>query len=291
MAPGHHQPGREGSVNHAGASVPRPSPRDRAPGPPCASRSRPSTVTSAERGAEVQVERLREPDLHRLRDQGCDALVVASYAWRVPDWRPALRHAVNFHASPLPLARGPYPINRAILERRSHWAVSCHRLAPDFDTGDILAADRFPLGIDECHESLDLKVQMAAKRLATTVADGFDELWARATPQGPGQYWPKPSIADRVLDFADPVEAIMLKIRAFGANGSLARVNGVWFVLVRGVGWSEPHEAAVGSLVHRHNGTFVIAASDGYVAVLEAETPSDAVLAQLRPAPGRADAA
>ncbi len=239
--------------------------------------------------ADVQVERLAERDLERLREQGCDALIVANYAWRVPDWRSSLRYAVNFHASPLPLARGPYPVNRAILERRTGWAVSCHRLAPAFDTGDVLAADHFPLHADECHESLDLKIQMAAKRLATTVAERFDDLWARATPQGPGQYWPNATITDRVLDLAEPVDAIMLKVRAFGATGSLVRVNGVWFVLVRALGWSEPHGLAVGSVAHVHGGTVVIAASDGYLALLEAELPSAAVLAQLRP--GEADAA
>ncbi len=244
-------------------------------------------------GAGVQFERVTERDLERLGEQGCDALVVASYAWRVPDWRPFLKYAVNVHASPLPLARGPYPVNRAILERRAHWAVSCHRLTPDFDAGDILAADRFPLHADECHESLDLKIQMAAKRLATTVAHRFDELWTKATPQGPAQYWPKPAIADRILDFTEPVDTIMLKIRAFGATGSLARANGIWFVLVRGIGWTETHDVEAGSLVHVHNGTFVIAASDGYIAVLEGEMPSAAVLAHLRPAPagGEADAA
>ena len=242
-------------------------------------------------GAEVQVERLRERDLERLRERGCQALVVANYAWRVPDWRSSLGYAVNFHASPLPLGRGPYPVNRAILERRARWAVSCHRLAPEFDAGDVLAAEHFPLHADECHESLDLKIQMAAKRLATTVAGRFGDLWERATPQGPGQYWPNPTVADRVLDLAEPVEAIMLKVRAYGATGSLVRIDGAWSVLVRGLGWREPHGLAVGSVAHVHDGTVVVAASDGYLAVLEAEPPSAAVLAQLRPVSREADAA
>ena len=249
------------------------------------------TALAEKHGAGIQFERLGERDLEGLREQGCEALVVASYAWRIPDWRSRLGYAVNFHASPLPLARGAYPVNRAILERRPHWAVTCHRLAPEFDTGDILAVDRFPLHADECHESLDLKIQMAAKRLAARIAHGFDDLWSRATPQGLGQYWPKPAITDRVLDFGEPVGTIMLKVRAYGATGSLARVNGIWFVLVRGIGWSEAHGFAPGSLVHVHNGTFVVAASDGYIAVLEGEMPSAAVLAQLCPAPSEADAA
>ena len=51
--------------------------------------------------------------------------------------------AVNFHASPLPNARGPYPAFRAILEGRRSWGVTCHRLEHGFDAGDILAAEVF----------------------------------------------------------------------------------------------------------------------------------------------------
>ena len=92
----------------------------------------------------VQISRLIESDLDALRAEGCDALIVASYDWKIPDTAPFLKYAVNFHASPLPDGRGAYPVPRAILENRDHWAVTCHRLTPNIDNGAILAAENFP---------------------------------------------------------------------------------------------------------------------------------------------------
>jgi len=58
---------------------------------------------------EVQISRLSESNLRELGERGCEALVVASYRWRIGAWRPPLARAINFHPSPLPRGRGPYP--------------------------------------------------------------------------------------------------------------------------------------------------------------------------------------
>src|SRR5579863_3833915 len=155
-------------------------------------------------GAAIQLSRMTECDLEELRDQGCEALIVASYDWKVCDWRPYLKYAVNFHSSPLPDGRGPYPVTRAILEDRAAWGVTCHQLSPEIDKGDILASEEFSLHYDECHESLDLKVQMAAGRLARRVARQFEELWGQARPQLGGDYWPKHKLKEHIVDFKKP---------------------------------------------------------------------------------------
>ena len=137
------------------------------------------TAFAEQHHASVQLSQITDLDILGLREQECDALIVACYPWRIVDWQPSLKYAVNFHASPLPDGRGPYPIHRAILEKRNSWAVTCHRLTSEIDKGDILAAESFPLQSDECHESLDLKIQMNAKRLAGKVARQFIELWIK----------------------------------------------------------------------------------------------------------------
>ena len=76
-------------------------------------------------GIPAQVSRLEKDDLEDLARRGCQALIVASYDWRIGDWRPYLPHAVNFHPSPLPVGRGPYPAVRAILDGFENWGVSC----------------------------------------------------------------------------------------------------------------------------------------------------------------------
>ncbi|WP_210254985.1 formyltransferase family protein [Methylocapsa sp. S129] len=221
-------------------------------------------------------------DLEELGEQGCEALIVASYDRKICDWRPFLRYAVNFHSSPLPDGRGPYPSVRAILENRGFWGVTCHRLTPDIDRGEILAAEQFPLRPDECHESLDLKIQMAAKRLATRVAGQFAELWDLAKPQEEGSYWKKHALAEHIIDFKKPVESIMRHIRAFGAIGSLASIGKTWVTVKRAVGWTEKHAHAPGVVVHVFNQSIVVAASDGYVGILESQlTPSHVIVQML----------
>lgn len=219
--------------------------------------------------ATIQLSRLTERDLLDLRDRQCDALVVASYDWRIDEWRHAVRYAVNFHCSPLPEGRGPYPLPRVILENRSAWAVTCHQVAPAFDCGDILAAEHFPLQPDECLERLDLKVQMAAKRLAARVAPQFEALWDQAAPQGEGSYWPRPTLPDRVVDFYQPVERVTRHIRAFAPIECLAQINTIWIAIKRATGWFESHDHPPGTVVHTSDKKIVVTAVDGYVAVLE----------------------
>jgi methionyl-tRNA formyltransferase len=231
--------------------------------------------------AAIQLSRMAARDLAELRERGCDALIVASYDWKVCDWRPFLKYAVNFHASPLPDGRGPYPVVRAILEDRAAWGVTCHRLSPEIDGGDILAGEEFPLRPDECHESLDLKIQMAARRLASRVAGQFAELWGQAAPQRGGSYWRKHKAAEHVIDFRAPTESVLRHVRAFGANGSLACVDGAWFVVKRAVGWTERHDHPPGHAVHVFNRSIVVAARDGYVGLLDSERAPPGVVAGI----------
>ena len=58
----------------------------------------------------VQISRMQDRDLAELETLGTDLLVVGSYQWRIGGWSRHLPHAVNFHPSPLPHGRGPYPL-------------------------------------------------------------------------------------------------------------------------------------------------------------------------------------
>jgi methionyl-tRNA formyltransferase len=217
----------------------------------------------------VQLSRMDEADLADLGARRCEVLVCASYNWRIGDWRPHVRFAVNFHASPLPEARGPYPAFRAILEGRMAWGVTCHKLEHGFDAGDVLAAETFPLSNAECHDSLDLKTQMASGRLARRVAADLPGLWDRAFRQGPGSYWRLTSDDERTLDFTGTVEAVMRRVRAFGLTETIAHVNGMTVYVRRAVGWTEAHGHAPGCVVHADGRRSVVAVRDGYIALIE----------------------
>jgi len=229
-----------------------------------------ASVERAEKlGIPIQFSRMREDDLADLQRRRCDALVVASYQWKIGDWERYVPFAVNFHPSPLPDGRGPYPQVRAILDGHTEWGVTCHKLAPEFDTGDIVAQDRFPLAPDECHESLDLKIQFASRRLAERVANSFEPLWYVATPQVDGSYWPLFTDADRTLDFKRPIADLLRQTRAFGEHECFATINDTKVYVRRAVGWQEPHRFAPGHLVLSTTMRLVVAAADGFIGLLE----------------------
>lgn len=222
-----------------------------------------------ELGVTIQHSPISSRDLSDLGRQGCAVLIVASYQWKIPEWRHDLKYAVNFHPAPLPEGRGPYPLVRALLEQRSSWAVTGHRINERFDEGDILDAENFQIDLDECHETLCLKTQMATARLAERIAMEFESLWHAAVPQGIGSYWTRWSDQDRAIDFAQPVEIIMRKIRAFGDLECTAAINGANIFVHRAKGWIETHSARPGSVVHSSNLALVVAAADGLIAITE----------------------
>ncbi|RQT39250.1 methionyl-tRNA formyltransferase [Burkholderia contaminans] len=234
-------------------------------------------------GLPLQLSRIDEAALRTLRDLDCDVLVVAGYGWRIPDWTPYVRRAINFHPSLLPQARGPYPLMRAILDGHREWGVTCHRIAPEFDAGEILAQERFALAADECHESLQLKVQMAGCRLAQQVAYRFDALWAARVPQAGGSHWPMPSQIDRTLDFTQPVDRVMTQVRANGLHECIAHVGASVLYVRRAVGWHERHAWKPGAIAHVSGRRYVIAVPDGFVALLEWSALSLARRADIGP--------
>jgi methionyl-tRNA formyltransferase len=229
----------------------------------------------------VQISRMRQSDLEDLARLGCDALIVASYNWRIGDWTSKLQYAVNFHPSPLPIGRGPHPLVRAILEGADSWGVACHKIEHEFDTGDILAERQVPMSADECRESLDIKIQLATKSMAHDVATRFPALWQGARPQGEGSYWKAWNDADRTIDFGQPVATIMRVLRAFGLIESLARVNDVPIHVRRAAGWTEAHSYRPGALIHADNRTLVVAARDGFIALIEWSLASLGAIAEF----------
>ena len=204
-----------------------------------------------------------------LASRKCDVLIGSGYKWRIGDWRPYLQYAVNFHPSPLPEARGPYPNTQALLERRTEWGVSCHKFDKNFDTGDILCREIFPLNPHDCHELLVIKIQLALRRLASKLSADFHSLWENAQPQGNGSYWPLCEEKEWTLDFSQPVDEVMRIVSAFGVLGSLGVIDGKKIIVQRAFGWTEAHTYTPGTIVRKSHQNIVVAVPDGYIAIIQ----------------------
>ena len=213
----------------------------------------------------IQMSRIRAVDLVGLKAAGCQALVVAGYPWLVKDWEPYLPYGINFHPSPLPQGRGPYPLFQAILDGVPEWGMSVHALAPSFDTGAVVAQDLFPISPDETHDTLLAKCQIASKRLSALLATDLPQLWNEARPQDGGSYWPRITEARRTLDFTQDVARVLRQVRAFGSIETLAMLGGKRHYVWQATGWEEAHRHTPGTLVHKHRRHLVVAVRDGFV--------------------------
>lgn len=213
----------------------------------------------------IQETRITPADIAALADDGVECLVVAGYKWRVTGWEGVLPYAFNIHPSLLPEARGPFPVIRALLEGRSSWGVSAHKLAHDFDTGDILGREAFAIAPSDTLDSVMIRCQFAAGRLAARLAQDLPGSWRDAEPQGPGSYWQRPSDADRRLRFEAGTRAVLDTVRAFGRVETIARLDGHDYHVAAACGWEEAHALQPGIVVHDHGGHLTVTTRNGFV--------------------------
>jgi methionyl-tRNA formyltransferase len=125
---------------------------------------------------------------------------------------------VNFHPAPLPDMRGIGGYNVAILEDWPEWGASAHFVDEDFDTGDLVRVDRFPIDRErETALSLDIRSQ---ERLLEVFHWTVDRLQRGEplprVPQGEGRYVTRAEFERlRAIGVDDPPELTARRIRAF----------------------------------------------------------------------------
>jgi methionyl-tRNA formyltransferase len=136
---------------------------------------------------------------------------------------------LNFHPAPLPDMRGLAGYNIAVLEAMREWGVSCHFVDPEFDTGDLVEVERFPVDAATATAfSVDLESQERLlelfKRVMSRALAG--EALAR-TPQGRGRYVTRDEFES--LRRIRPGDDVERKLRAFWYPphpGALIEVDG-----------------------------------------------------------------
>jgi methionyl-tRNA formyltransferase len=145
---------------------------------------------------------------------------------------------LNFHPAPLPDMRGLGGYNVAILEDWPEWGVSAHYVDGEFDTGDVVRVDRFP--IDRAREtalSLDFRSQRRLLDLFRWTADELatDRELPR-TAQGNGRYVTREEFeALRAVRPGDPPDLTTRRIRAFWYpphDGAILELNGQTITLL-----------------------------------------------------------
>jgi methionyl-tRNA formyltransferase len=142
---------------------------------------------------------------------------------------------LNFHPAPLPDIRGVGGYNVAVLEGMSEWGVSCHFVDTEFDTGDLVEVERFPIDPDAATAfSVDLLSQERLlglfQRVMGRALEGQD---LPREPQGAGRYVNREEF--ETLRRVRPGDDLGRKLRAFWYPpypGAVIEVDGRELTLV-----------------------------------------------------------
>ena len=147
---------------------------------------------------------------------GADIAIVAAYGLILP--RAVLEApahgCLNLHGSLLPRWRGAAPIQRAILAGDAETGIGIMRMEAGLDTGPVLAEARTPIDAKTTGELTAELAELGAALIVRVLADlsAFPEM---PQPEDGVTYAHKIDKAEALLDFSQPAQEVLRKIRAF----------------------------------------------------------------------------
>lgn len=171
------------------------------------------TGTAAARGIPLTSDRITLEDLKELQAAGCELVVCAGYYYRVPI--PEGMPMVNVHPSPLPVGRGAWPMPLIIKNKLPLGGVTFHRMTEEFDRGDILMKETFPIREDETLQTYMERLSALVPEMVTRLVRDLPGLLQEAVPQGEGEYWPNPGEEEWTVTPEMDVEEADRILRAF----------------------------------------------------------------------------
>lgn len=163
-------------------------------------------------GIPITERKVIRQDIESLCSHGCELALSAGYYYKIPVVGGIM--GVNVHPALLPVGRGPWPQPVTILKGLTRTGVTLHKLAEEFDTGDIILQSEFEITPSDNLETLTERAQNEAKGLVTRFLNDPIGLWNAALPQGKGEYWDEPSKQDFTVDLSQDYDTIDRKVRA-----------------------------------------------------------------------------
>jgi len=199
----------------------------------------PAKETAERLGIRVLQPQRPEPGM----ELGADTVVIAAYGRLIPESVLSERLWLNVHPSLLPRWRGAAPVERSIMAGDAETGVTIHETVKELDAGPIAAQRAFPIGEQDDAGAVFAKAAALAVELLDEVLPNPE-----FTPQSDlgATYAAKISAADRELDWNDPPDELLNKIRALSPHiGARAKLHGrgvtIWKARVAG-GRLEPLE-------------------------------------------------
>lgn len=186
-------------------------------------RSAPSPVKAAalELGLPVvECEHVNKAERERCRALG--AGLLASFCFgRIfgPRFLGLFERTLNIHPSILPEARGPSPVQAAILSGKREWGISFQEIALQMDCGRLYDVLKFKLDGTETTESLSQTIAvLAADRAVEVVRSIVEGVAAPLAQTGTPCVCHLIGKDDAILDFSLPALQVHSRIRAMSGR-------------------------------------------------------------------------
>jgi len=147
-----------------------------------------------------------------------DVIVVVAYGKILPHEVLTLPRygAINVHVSLLPKYRGAAPMQRAVMDGEQETGVTLMFMDDGLDTGDIIAAEAFPIGDADTFETVhDRSAALGARMLTDAMARLRTEgtLPRRAQDHTRATYAAKIEKDDCRMDFTLPAKVLHARMR------------------------------------------------------------------------------
>lgn len=223
----------------------------------------------------LRPEHVAAPDVESaLRAASPDLGVVVAFGQFLPKRireLPRLGYTINGHASLLPRWRGAAPIARAVLAGDRETGISVMRVEREMDAGPIASSVATAIRPDESAGELEERLAGIA---AGALAAAIDEIslgritW---TPQPTVGVTLAPKLArdEARLDFTEPAEALVRRVRAFAPKpGAFMTLRGEPLRVLRATTASGAADRAPGTVVRGRDPLLRIATGDGWLVPL-----------------------
>ncbi len=204
---------------------------------------------------------------------GVDLILSLGYAYKIPVIDKNDMYSVNIHPSLLPKARGLMPLPHILMNDPDAAGITAHKLVNEIDAGDILQQTPMTLIKGETIETLSSRIAMHLPDFLGNLISDLPNLWDAAKPQKHEDQTLAeiPDNEVRHVNWSDTVADTMARVRAYGRMGVLFTLNEDIWLASRISGWREPHDHEVGKLCYLSASDIVVAISDGFVCISEAE--------------------
>ncbi len=182
---------------------------------------------------------------------------------------------LNAHASLLPRWRGASPIQASILNGDTVSGVTIMQMDPGIDTGPMLVSREISIDDEDTTVTLSEKMAELAAELLIETIPGYAEgsILPRPQPEEGACYTGMISKQDGILDFSQPVQTLVRKVRAYNPwpCASFA-IDGDFFKVYRAHSSGNPGQLPAGMRIVC-GGFPAIAAADGLLVLDELQAP------------------